>query len=609
MKKTLFSFLILASVLLTGCSGISSMKSNHKKVRYQATPDPVATMDDKVVVKYTCVFPEKYFNKNAVMFVQPVFSWDSGDIRLDPINLRGENVEGEGQKINYEKGGRYTYTDMLDYREGMETGKVTLTPVVYKASNVDEEALFAEDLKGGTNLSTVLISDGVNNTSSWIDIRGNISISPINYNKTQGIIETADIYFPNGTSILDWGFEMNRKFDAKANLDDLKRIMLENGLPKQITITGWASPEGEETHNAGVSKNRADLATGLLNNILDEVLTTMARRAKIRQQDIEYYKYDLKKQMVITTRSAGEDWVHFVVMVEASDIQDKHAIINVAETQQNLIKREQMLKNMAESYPQLNSEIFPNLRRAQIALYYSEARHTDAELAKQASLNPAKLSFDELMYAAYINYSYPTKLKYYKWATENHSAEWAAWNNAGAVAFYLGDDAEAERYLNVARELNPHNPDILNNTGLVCMAKKDYSLAKYYFEEAIKQGSTDAEANIPVLNLKRGNYTEAGNDLKSNNCSFNLAYAQLMNDQTTTCIRTLDCCLDQNSEVNYLRAVAYARLGDKANCLKNLKASIDETYEYKLKAKTDTEFKAYWDDEEFKAIIQLYTVK
>ena len=53
----------------------------------------------------------------------------------------------------------------------------------------------------------------------------------------------------------------------------------------------------------------------------------------------------------------------------------------------------------------------------------------------------------------------------------------------------------------------------------------------------------------------------------------------------------------------------YQKAKTKANCLKNLKASIDETYEYKLKAKTDTEFKAYWDDEEFKAIIQLYTVK
>ena len=236
---------------------------------------------------------------------------------------------------------------------------------------------------------------------------------------------------------------MNQKFYAQGSLQNLKRVMLEQGLPKQISITGWASPEGEETSNVGVSKNRADIATAELNKVLDEVLTIMARRAKAK--DVEYYKYEQLKKLIITTRASGEDWVHFVVMVEASDIQDKHAIINIVETQQNLIKREQMIRNMAEVYSELDDEIFPNLRRAQIALYYSEARKTDAELAKQAQINPAKLSFDELMYAAYINYNYDTKLKYYKWATENHSQEWAAWNNAGAVVlsgpfvvFHLG---------------------------------------------------------------------------------------------------------------------------------------------------------------------------
>ena len=167
--------------------------------------------------------------------------------------------------------------------------------------------------------------------------------------------------------------------------------MLEQGLPKQISITGWASPEGEETHNVGVSKNRADVATAQLHKVLDEVLTIMAKRAKVKPQDLEYYKFQELKKIVITTRAAGEDWVHFVVMVEQSNMQDKHAVINIVETQQNLVKREQMIKNMAESYSELGSEIFPNLRRAQIALYYSEARKTDQELAKQASLNPAKL--------------------------------------------------------------------------------------------------------------------------------------------------------------------------------------------------------------------------
>ena len=608
MRRTLF-VMALVSVLLTGCNGLSKMKSNSNKVRYQANPSPVETMDEKVVVKFTGQIPQKYFDKGCVMFIQPVFSWEGGNIPLEPMTLKGEKVEGDGTIINYEKGGRFTYSDMFDFKPGMETGRVTLTPVGYKSRRTNEDARFAEDIlrdNKGKEFSPVLLSDGVNNTSSMIDIKGNISISPINYNKTQGIVETADIYFLNGTSELDWNFSMNQKFDSYNSLQQLKRIMLEQGLPKQISITGWASPEGEESDNVGVSKNRADIATAQLNKILDEVLTVMARRAKVKPQDVDYYKYEQLKKLVITTRAAGEDWVHFVVMVEASDIQDKHAIINIVETQQNLVKREQMIRNMAEVYGELNDEIFPNLRRAQIALYYSEARKTDAELAKLASTKPEKLSFDELMYAAYINYNYDTKLKYYKWATENHSSEWGAWNNAGAVAFYLDDYDEAERYLNVARDMNPHNPDVLNNTGLLFLAKKDYALAKYYFEEAKRQGSNDADANIPILNLKRGNYSEAQKAMKGNPCTYNLAFAQLMNDETGTAVRTLDCCLDQNADVKYLRAVCYARLGDKANCLKSLKASIDDNYEYKRKAAVDTEFKEYWDDPEFKLIIKLY---
>lgn len=599
----------LVSVLLTGCNGLSKMKSNAGKVRYQANPNPVETMDEKVVVKFTGQVPQKYFDKGCVMFIQPVFSWEGGNIPLEPLTLKGEKVDGDGTIINYANGGRFTYSDMFDFKPGMETGRVTLTPVGYSARRTNEDARFADDIlrdNNGKEFSPVLISDGVNNTSSMVDIKGNISISPINYNKTQGIVETADIYFNGGTSELDWNFAMNQKFDSYNTLQQLKRIILEQGLPKQISITGWASPEGEETDNVGVSKNRADVATAQLNKVLDEVLTIMARRAKVKPQDVDYYKYEQLKKLVITTRAAGEDWVHFVVMVEASDIQDKHAIINIVETQQNLVKREQMIRNMAEVYSELNDEIFPSLRRAQIALYYSEARKTDAELAKLASTKPEKLSFDELMYAAYINYNYDTKLKYYKWATENHSSEWAAWNNAGAVAFFLDDYEEAERYLKVARDMNPHNPDVLNNTGLLFLAKKDYALAKYYFEEAKRQGSNDADANIPILNLKRGNYSEAQKAMKGNPCTYNLAFAQLMNDETGTAVRTLDCCLDQNADVKYLRAVCYARLGDKANCLKNLKASVDDNYEYKRKAAVDTEFKEYWDDQEFKLIIKLY---
>ncbi len=601
--------MVLAALMLTGCKGLSYMKSHHDEVKYQAIPNPIETRNNKVVVKFVGQIPEKYFDKGVAMFIQPIFSWDSGDIALEPITLRGENVSGNGQLIRYATGGRFTYTDMFDFKPGMETGKVTLTPVGYKTSSIDDVSRFAEDIinnNNGVEFSTVLISDGVNNTSAWIDIHGTISIAPINYNKAEGNTEAADIYFPNGQWVLNWNFPMNVKYDSKESLQELKRVMLENGLPKQVNITGWASPEGEERRNAGVSKGRADVGTEQFNKILDEVLTIMARRAKVKEQDIEYYKYNQRKQMVITTRAAGEDWVHFTLMVEGSDLQEKHAILNVVATQQNLMKREQMLRNMAEAYPLLNNEIFPSLRRAQIALYYSEARKSDPELLKQAQIDLGKLSFDELMYVTYINYDNDTKMRYYKWATEHYANEWAAWNNAGAIAFYTDDLEEAERYLNVARELNPHNPDVLNNSGLLYMGKKDFTLAKYYFEEAINQGSTDAENNLTILALEQGDYEEATKALRKQTCSFNLAYVQLMNGESNAAIRTLNCCLDQNAKVNYLRAIAYARLGDKANALKNLKASVDMEYDYKEIASTDVEFRAYFEDEEFKEIIKLY---
>ena len=68
MRRALFVFM-LASVLLTGCNGLSKMKSSASKVRYAANPNPVETMDEKVVVKFNGSIPAKYFNKNCAVFL------------------------------------------------------------------------------------------------------------------------------------------------------------------------------------------------------------------------------------------------------------------------------------------------------------------------------------------------------------------------------------------------------------------------------------------------------------------------------------------------------------------------------------------------------------
>ena len=47
MRKNIF-YIFLMSLLLVSCNSLSGMKSNSNKVRYQATPNPVETRDDKI---------------------------------------------------------------------------------------------------------------------------------------------------------------------------------------------------------------------------------------------------------------------------------------------------------------------------------------------------------------------------------------------------------------------------------------------------------------------------------------------------------------------------------------------------------------------------------
>ncbi|MBR5832855.1 MAG: tetratricopeptide repeat protein [Bacteroidales bacterium] len=610
MKKSILS-LLFVPLLLAGCGGYSKMVQNSKTIRYQPTPNPMETMDGKVMIKFAGSIPAQYFDKNVAVFMQPILVWKGGNLQLNPITLKGENVEGEGITINYENGGRFVYSDEVDFKPDMELAKVILAPILYPCKETDDECVFSQDLvkkfPKSQVFDTVVIADGVCNTSALVSIIGAISVAPTNYDKTKGITETADIYYPNGSAKHDWNYFVNKKFNAQSNYEDLKKVILRDGMPKQINVTGWSSPEGEETANVDLSKKRAEEGAQLANELLEDVIKTMAERANIKAKDFAYYRHKLLKEVVITTTAAGEDWTHFVTMVENSTIEDRNAIINVVETQRNVVKREQMIRNMTLIFPELERDIFPDLRRAQIALYYPLARKTDQELAKIATLYPQELTFEELMYAAYINHSYVTKLKLYKWATEHYSKEWSAWNNAGAAAFQLENFGEAERFLNVAKQMEPSNPEVLNNLGLLALAKKDYTLSEHYFNEAIKYGSREAENNLPILYLKHGDYEKALDLLKTKQCTYNLAFAQLMTDNTSGAIRTLDCCLEQTHQVAYLRAVCYARLDDLAGVLENLKYACDEEpLIYKPKAVLDIEFRKYWDNTDFKEIVKKY---
>ena len=115
-----------------------------------------------------------------------------------------------------------------------------------------------------------------------------------------------------------------------------------NAGETKYEIRAWASPEGEEGHNNELSNNRCSAA--------DKQMQQLIKKAK-------------KEGIEISGKGYGPDWDTFVQLVRDSNLKDKDAILNNINSSSN---RERTIKEMCAIYPQLEKEILPQLRRAEI---------------------------------------------------------------------------------------------------------------------------------------------------------------------------------------------------------------------------------------------------
>lgn len=608
MRKAVLNTLLvgLLVVVAASCGSIKTMQKNHNQVRYQVSPNPLEAHGDKVIVTINGNIPENYFQKNAVVYMQPILTWETGEVILSPMNLKGSKIEGNGKAIDKKTGGRFVYKDTVLYREGMENAQLTLNPIAYKAKAVNEaDATHSEALEnpGAIQLGNVKISQGINSTSNRVDTRGDLSMAPHNYSPKTTELMSANIYFTVNLADLNWNNEQNKKNDAKRAVDNMKSYIANNSVPRQIFVNAWASPEGEESFNIGLSKKRSETTEKLVNTILDEALTERAKAENIKPADVKKYIQDAKKDVIIQTNAKGEDWDNFIRLVEGSSLREKNTVINVVKSQPDKIRREQEIRNMSVVFRQIEEDILPILRRGEIAFNFSGVQKTDQEIAKMAVTNPDDLTFDELMYAASLTSNYANKLAIYKSATERFGSQWEGWNNAGAVGLTLNQLDESRQYLETADKLSPNNATIKNNLALLHLALKDVQTADKYMQEAVELGNEQAMVNQAIVDIKKGNYEEAARKLDGRKCVYNLALLQLLTGNTGNAIRTLDCCMDQTAEVNYLRAVCYARLDDVPGLIKNLREATKQEPAYKYKAKNDIEFRRYISNYEFQTIV------
>lgn len=577
-------------------SNLKSMQKRFDEVTTVATPNPLVNVGDTVCVNIKITFPPKYFGKKAAMNFQPEIKYAGTSKKLKAVNFQGEKVSGNGIVINYKNGGSYTYVDCVPYEPGMNVAELVVSPVLYSPKEPVSLNATAQEISGKTRVVDVpqrKLADGTIITGTRVTHDEELIYANHGYEKETILSKDATIYFQVNLHNLNWNLPLNRNNQVQRQIDELTNFIKQGYQIKDIDINAWASPEGEETFNQGLSERRAQ--TGKR-----QVIDMFKKMARDKNSPVRINNPE--KALYFNTYANGEDWNGFMQAVEASNIPDKRVIMNVVNSQSDVTRREQEIRNMAVVYREIEEEILPPLRRVVIRVNCFEPKKTDEEIANFATSEPSRLNDKELLYAATLTEDVNTKIRIYQNAVNQFPNDWRGYNNL-AVAYLLNNQlGEAASQLNRAEQMEPNNGIILNNQGALESKKGNFRNAATIYNKAKNLG-VDVNYNLGITQLAISRYDQALSLMGNRKCNSNVALAQIMTNRINEANATLKCA-PENAHNYYMMAVAGARSNDIRMVTENLRKSIAIDATMKTRAAEDREFIKLFNNDEFKAVVQ-----
>ncbi|MDB9964330.1 hypothetical protein OAD50_04590 [Vicingaceae bacterium] len=572
-KNTIKSFALvgLAAVTTVACNPLNNMTKRASEVSYTVTPNPLEMHGDSVEINIAGTIPPRFFNKKVSVEITPTINYEGGDKSLDKILLAGEDSEVDGQKINYEKGGSFSYTDKVAYGTGMDVATLDASAVgKYKGK---EKAFEPVQIATGTVITPMSAMDddkvivGADKFTKTTPVN---SAAVINYDKNKSNVRSSEFSDEDVKTMKTLAAEM------------AKNPMF---VFKGVDVTAYASPEGEISLNANLANQRASSGASAVNSIL--------RGAKVKAaSDADFFMKNGK----------GEDWDGFKAAMQASDIKDKELILRVLSMYEDNAKREEEIRNLAATFEVIQESILPNLRRSEVNLKGEMTSFSDEKIKDFATSNPDTLSAEELLYAATMFDDLQKKMDVYSTFAKKIPNDWRGPNNLGYVQTMQNSMADAKANFDKANSLSPNNSIVNNNLGVYERAMGNTDKAAEYYAAANGAGP-EVGSNMGYLQMWMGDYSEAVASYGSTK-SFNAALAQMLNGDYQTAVKTIDGSSTASSaESLYLKAIIGARMGDKNMMVSSLKASVASNGDMKSKAKKDAEFTKYKDDSEFQAAV------
>lgn len=557
--------ILLAAILVTGCSPLQKMSKNANLVTYEITPKVLETHAGIVAAQVKATYPEKYFDKKTTLKITPVLTYTGGETVFDELlYTQGEDVQGNNKPIA-KAGGTASWSGDVAYKPEMKVSEFILR---IDASRKDKTLAF----------TPIKLADGVIATSTLFEYHPMPLSLKDTYQRIVPEQKIADILYAINRSDIKTS-ELKAE-DITALKDYVAMVALNERMTvKGVTTSSYASPDGPLTLNEKLSVQRGQAAEKYLKK--------------------EYGKMP-ELTNLFSSKTTAEDWDGFKALVQESSLADKDLILRVLSMYQDPVVREQEIKNMSTAYLALADEILPQLRRSKFIVDVDLIGLSDEEITAAIKGDASVLSYEQLLYAATLTTDVNDQLKYYEMATVKDPKDYRAWNNVGWAYLNLGKDDEAMVAFEKAKAIK--NDDVVkNNMGFAALLNEDFKAASEYFG-SMSAATPESKFGLGTIAIHDGKYDQAVN-LLGDKPTMNLALAQLLKGDLNKAKTTMDAVPPcKCGAPSYLKAVIAARLDNKDGVLNGLREAIGYNTDWKNYAMTDLEFAKYFTDDAFIAL-------
>ena len=553
MPKNYFVLLSGAALLLlTSCGGkLGPLSADN----FTVTPNPLETQVGKVPATINGTFPEKYMKKKAVVTVTPELRYADGQVaKGQSTTFQGEKVYGNNQTILYRTGGRYTMKTSFDY---LDCNKADM--YLKFVARVGTKPMYVPAVKVATGVLATgeLYKKTLKSAQS--------AIAPDAFQRITAQKQQASVNFLIQQATLRQSELKNNSVQEFVRLLEQINNDREGLNLKDVEVSAYASPDG------GFDLND--------------------RLAAQRQQNTQkYVQQELKKAKLanaaIDAKYTAEDWDGFQELVKASNIQDKDVILRVLSMYKDPQEREQQIKNISSAFRELADGILPQLRRSRMIINYETVGRSDEQILQQLKADPAKLSVEELLYAATLTDDVAAKEDIYKTTAQIYPNDARALNNIAVMEYAKGNMDAAKNYIDQAQKVNSSLPEAAANLGMLALTKGDIQTAETYISKAT--GANGLNEVLGNLNLAKGNYAQAEqdfNDIYSNSA----ALAQILNKNYASAAVTLKYVKNPDATTDYLKAILSARMGNTNDAAEALRSAIQKDATYAKYAAGDLE--------------------